>query len=304
MAKSDSLIGKDSCNSHNINSMSLLRYYADYYEYVSSKYSSKYLRSITTLFNHVFKHFGKNRFLNEIEYREWDRFFLQLNNRCPGGAPVYLRTMKAALNVAKEWGLISENPLIKVKLPRRQRKEQKSLSVDEMNSIRDAVNNPQLKDLIYTGYFTGLRLSELINLKVKHIDLDAGFLTVGDDKIITKSRRIREVALSDPLKELLEHKIINLKPEDLLFGKTKRFPYSADYVSRTFKKAVRRKRLNNQIHFHSLRHSFITILANSEVPLPTVQRLAGHSNITTTMGYVHVNRMDLLKSVNVLNSLN
>ena len=60
----------------------------------------------------------------------------------------------------------------------------------------------------------------------------------------------------------------------------KKVPYSADYVTRMFKEAVKRKRLNTKIHFHSLRHSYITNLANSEVPLPIVQQLAGHSNIT------------------------
>jgi integrase/recombinase XerD len=301
MAKSDSLIEKGSCKLHNTSSMSLLKYYADYYEYISLKYSSKYLESITTLFNHVFKHFGKNKFLNEIEYREWDRFFLQLNNRCPGGAPVYLRTMKAALNVAKKWDLISENPLIKVKLPKRQHEEQISLNVDELKSILDVVSNQQIKDLIKTAFYTGLRRSELLNLKVNHVDLKTGFLTVGDDKIITKSRKIREVALCNQVIKLLKDKCINMKPDDLLFGKTKKVPFAADYVTYIFKEAVKRKQLNTKIHFHSLRHSYITHLANSEVPLPIVQRLAGHSNITTTMVYVHVNRMELLKSVNVLN---
>ena len=105
----------------NTRDISLLKFYAEYFEYVSLKHSIKYSKSITTLFNHLFKYFGKSRNLGDIEYREWDKFFLHLNNRCPGGVPVYLRTMKAALNKAIEWKLISENHLKKIKLPKRQK---------------------------------------------------------------------------------------------------------------------------------------------------------------------------------------
>jgi integrase len=306
MPGSNSLIDiKGTCKFNNDKSITLLMFYAEYLNYASQKYKSKYPKSITTLFNQIFKYFDRNLALDGLDYRNWDRFFLQLHNQCPGGAPVYLRTLKAAMNVALEWNYISENPLRRIKLPKRQKKEQVIITVDELKSILDATDNQHLKDLFKTAYYTGLRLSELLNLKFKHIDLGAGFLTVGDENWNTKSRRIREVALSNQIINLLKNGTINKKPEDLLFGKDTQFPYSADYVSRTFKNAVRRKQLNNKIHFHSLRHTYITMLANStEVSLPALQRLAGHSCITTTMGYVHPGRMDLLKSVSVLNRIN
>lgn len=285
-------------------SVSILQFYADYYEYVSLKFSSKYLKSITTLFNHVFKYFGKNRSLHEIEYRDLDKFFLHLTKTSPGGAPVYLRTFKAALNKAIEWDLITENPLTKIRLPRRQQEEQLTLIASEIHDIVYAVSNPQIKALIETAFYTGLRRSELVGLKVKHVDLETGFLKVGDEELITKSRRTREVALCTQVVKIFSNIIINKQPNDLLFGKTNKFPYSADYISRVFKRAVGRKQLNKRIHFHTCRHSYITNLANGDVPLPAVQMLAGHSNITTTMRYVHVDRNELLKSVNVLNNLN
>jgi integrase len=296
---------EDSCQaSENVKNISLLKFYAEYYEYISLKYSYKYLLSITTLFNHVFKYFGKNKSLQEIEYLGWDKFFLHLNNKCPGGVFVYLRTLKAALNKAVEWGMISDNNLKKIKLPKRQQIEQKFLTVDELNTILDGISNKQIRSLIKTAFYTGLRRSELINLKVKHVNLKEGFLIVGGEGLVTKSRRIREVALCDQVKNLLEDIINKKKPDDLLFGKTNRIPYTADHVSSMFKKAVRGKQLSERIHFHTCRHSYITHLANSELPLPAVQLLAGHANVSTTMRYVHVNRMELMKSVNVLNKLN
>ena len=285
--------------------ISLLKYYAEYNEYVSVKYSEKYSLSVSTTFNHLFRHFGKNQILNEIEYRHWDKFFLQLNKKSPGGAPVYLRTLKAAMNKAVEWGVLSENYLKKVKLPKKQQEEQKILNVNGLNDILDVVSNPQIRSLIKVAFYTGLRLSELINLRVKNVDTKEGFLTVGGDGYKTKSRRIREVALSNQVLKLLDEISDNKKPDDLIFGKTKKIPYTADHVTRVFKKAVRKNKLNDKIHFHTCRHSYITHLANSnDIPLPVVQKLAGHASITTTMRYVHVDRMELMKSVNVLNNLN
>jgi integrase len=229
--------------------------------------------------------------------------FLHLFKTCQGGTSVYYRTLKAALNKAKDWEFITENHLTKIRLPKRQQEQQVALSVDEINSILEAVDNIQIRNLIKTAFYTGLRLSELINLKVKHVDLEAGFITVGDEDFITKSRRIREVALCHQVIQLLQEIINKKRPEDFLFGKTNRFSYTADYVSRAFKRAVRKKHLDEHIHFHSCRHSYISHLANSDVPLPAVQMLAGHSNITTTMRYVHVDRTELLKSVKVLDNL-
>ena len=256
------------------------------------------------MFNHVFKYFGKNRSLQEIEYRDLDKFFLHLTKKSPGGAPVYLRTLKAALNKAIEWDLITENPLTKIRLPKRQQEEQLTLNASEIHDIVNAVSNQQIKALIETAFYTGLRRSELVGLKVKHVDQETGFLQVGDEELITKSRKTREVALCTQVIDLLSNIIINKQPDDLLFGKTKKIPYTADYISRVFKRAVDRNQLNKRIHFHTCRHSYITNLANGDIPLQAVQMLAGHSNITTTMRYVHVDRNELLKSVNVLNNLN
>jgi integrase len=272
--------------------ISLLKYFAEYNEYVSVKYSEKYSLSVSTTFNHLFKYFGKNQILNDIEYRHWDNFFLQLNKKSPGGAPVYLRTLKAAMNKAVEWGVLSENYLKKIKLPKRQQEEQRSLNRAELNAIHDGVSNVTIRSLIEVAYFTGLRLSEVINLKVVNVDLKEGFLTVGGEGFKTKSRKIRVVAISNQARKLLDEAIRHKKPDDLLFGKTKKIPYSSDFVSRIFKKAVREKKLDDRIHFHTCRHSYITNLANSsDIPLPVVQKLAGHARITNTMRYVHVDRM-------------
>lgn len=231
-------------------------------------------------------------------------FFLHLIKKSPKGVSVYLRTLKAAFNRAVEWEYISENHLSKIKLPKHQREEQKFLSLKELKCILDAVNNNTIKALIKVAFFTGLRRSEVLNLRVKHIDFKEGFLQVGDETLITKSRKIRIIPMCREVEKILKTICRNKNPEDLIFGKTKKYPYSPDHITRMFKRAVREKQITDQLHFHSLRHSYITYLANNkEISLPAVQMLAGHSSVMTTMGYVHVDRNELRKSVDIMNKL-
>jgi integrase/recombinase XerD len=283
--------------------VSILEYYAGYFKYVASAHSAKYAKSVTTSFNNLFRYFERNKILSEISVMDWELFFLHQKRRSPKGVEVYFRTLKAAFSKAVEWKILSENPLGKIKLQKRQKEEQKVITLDELNKIVSAIENTQIRDLTKTAYNTGLRLSELINLKVKNIDLEERFLTVGDESFNTKSKKVRLVAICDEALKVLKLKCERKKPEDLLFGKTKKIPYSPDYVSRTFKRAVRNTKLKDQIHFHSCRHTYATRLANSELPLSITQKLLGHSDISTTMLYVHVNKDDLKRSINVLNNI-
>ena len=76
--------------------------------------------------------------------------------------------------------------------------------------------------------------------------------------------------------------------------------FKQGYVSKSFKRCVRSISLNDKIHFHTLRHSFASNLAQKGINLYIIQKLLGHSNITTTQIYSHLRTEDLVKAINEL----
>jgi integrase/recombinase XerD len=73
-----------------------------------------------------------------------------------------------------------------------------------------------------------------------------------------------------------------------------------DFVSRNFKKVVRQVGLSDDIHFHTLRHSFASNLVQKGISIYSVKELPGHKNIVTTMIYAHLNRESLFKAISCL----
>ena len=84
---------------------------------------------------------------------------------------------------------------------------------------------------------------------------------------------------------------------DFIFCKDNGFPFDKDYISKLFKDAVRAVGVSEDIHFHTLRHSFGSNLGSKGVPINDIKELMGHSSISTTQIYVHTNLENLRKGV-------
>ena len=82
-----------------------------------------------------------------------------------------------------------------------------------------------------------------------------------------------------------------------VFCKENGFKYSKDYVSKKFKEACRKANIDKAIHFHSLRHSFASYLVQQGVSLPTIKDLLGHTSITTTEIYSHLDDSSLQEAI-------
>lgn len=140
------------------------------------------------------------------------------------------------------------------------------------------------REIIITGFHTGLRLNEIVN-DWKNANLNTRIITVGDENFTTKGRNQRYVPISGELYNLLLQKHSNRKifklNNDYIFCKENGELYTGSYFSKVFKKACRAAGINNAIHFHSLRHSFASNLVQNEVSLYTIKELLGTS-ITTT----------------------
>ena len=85
-----------------------------------------------------------------------------------------------------------------------------------------------------------------------------------------------------------------------VFSKSSVLNFNAEYVSKQFKKALRAAKLNDDIHFHSLRHSFASNLVQRGVNLYVIKELLGHEDIKTTQVYSHLTQSSLLDAVILL----
>jgi integrase/recombinase XerD len=194
-------------------------------------------------------------------------------------------------------GVISEDPTAQIAMPKIGRSLPQSLTEEEVNSLLGAPNVAEPlghrdRAMLELLYATGVRVSELINLKMSQMNLNQGVL-----RIIGKGDRERLIPLGDEaqdwLREFIEGPRVEIlleRQSDYLFPTRRgdRMTRQAFWhiIKRYAKKAGVRKRLSP----HTVRHAFATHLLNNGADLRVVQLLLGHSDVSTTQIYTHVAR--------------
>ena len=149
-----------------------------------------------------------------------------------------------------------------------------------------------------------MRLAEILNMKWNWIDFQNNIITVKcDDSFTTKNRKERIIPINNTLRSILlnhQPKIIKITKDEFVFISSKGIKFNEDFISKQFKKSVRKAELNDKIHFHSLRHSFCSNLVQKGVSLYVVKDLAGHQNFSVTQQYSHLQPENLSQAVNLL----
>lgn len=160
------------------------------------------------------------------------------------------------------------------------------LSKEEVKKLFGAIKNWKHRLMIEFLYSSGLRVSELLNMRVKDLELSKGFGYVrngkgGKDRLIILSKIVQE-----KIKNLIE--IEGLKREDFVFKSNRDKKYSSRTIQQIIKKASKLSKINKRIHPHTLRHSFATHLIENGYDITQVQALLGHKSPETTMIYTHI----------------
>lgn len=215
---------------------------------------------------------------------------------------VEIRTLKAIFNIAVKWEYINNNPLKGIKQFSIPEAEPSVFTSSDIALILSLLPSQTLKNIVSFASLTGCRLNEILNLQIGDIDLNNRILVIRNkENFKTKSRKNRTIPISQKLLEVLEGilfagNILPL-PDAYLFSRDSK-PFTIDYVSKQFKKALRSGNFDERFHFHCLRHTFITNLIRSGVNINHVKEIAGHSDIKTTMSYIHLVTEDLREAVN------
>jgi site-specific recombinase XerD len=168
---------------------------------------------------------------------------------------------------------------------------------EDFQKLLEKVKEPMLRDLFMFASLTGLRLSEILNLKWETVDFDKRQITIANtETFTTKTGRMRTIPMHDLVFNLLSARKGNA--EGYVFCKRGGFRLLKNFVSKKFKNAVRDAKLPESLHFHSLRHSCASWLVDAGVSLYVVQNILGHSNISTTQIYSHLSQNTLHESMN------
>ncbi|HLC76154.1 MAG TPA: site-specific tyrosine recombinase/integron integrase [Candidatus Peribacterales bacterium] len=163
------------------------------------------------------------------------------------------------------------------------------LSHNEIDRLISSTKNLKHKLLLSLAYGAGLRVSEVVNLRVGDIDLPEGVLIVREGK----GKKDRQTLLPEKITGGIQLLLEGRKNSDYVFESERGGALSPRTAQAVFTQACKRAGIKKAATFHSLRHSFATHLLENGVDIRYVQELLGHSNIRTTQRYTQVTNASL-----------
>jgi integrase/recombinase XerD len=175
-----------------------------------------------------------------------------------------------------------EVPLV---VPKLEQRIPELLTRAEVARILAACGNPKHRMLLALCYGAGLRVSEAVAVRVRHLDGERGLLRIEQGK----GAKDRLVTLAPGLLAALRHYWRRYRPGDWLFpsGRAPDTPISVTTAQKVFLSAKRKSGIAKDGGIHSLRHAYATHQLEQGLPVHQLQRLLGHGNLQSTMRYVH-----------------
>ena len=180
--------------------------------------------------------------------------------------------------------IYQQKDYVKIRHPKQSQRLPVILSREEIKSLIKATENTKHRLLLALTYAAGLRVSEVVCLRVRDVDLDGLTLTVRQGK----GRKDRLTVISSALIPDLIKMLAGKSGGDYVFASERGGRLTSATAQKVFYQALRRVEIQKPATFHSLRHSFATHLLENGVDVRYVQELLGHANIRTTQIYTHV----------------
>ena len=193
-----------------------------------------------------------------------------------------------AIRFLYKFGLEKKYDKVSFKRPKKEKKLPKVIDNDFILEKISKIENLKHKAILSITYSVGLRVSEVINLKIEDIDSKRMIIHIKN----AKGKKDRIVPLSQTILELLRTYFKEYRPTEYLFNGQNNLKYSSGSCNKIVKKY-----LGEQYHIHQLRHSCFTHLLESGTDLRIIQSIAGHNSSKTTEIYTHVSKKLLNKVV-------
>ena len=245
------------------------------------RYANSTVRTYVSFFEMFINHY-KNKELNAINESDIRAFLQKLIQRNVSNS--YLNQAINSIKFYYEVVLGMPNRFYEIERPRKEFKLPKVISKEEIIAIIENTNNIKHRCIVKLLYGSGLRRSELLNLKISDVDSKRMLVKIKDGK----GNKDRYTLLSKSTLDDLRLYYKEWKPQDYLFEGRKASKYTAESVLNIVKKSAVKAGIRNTVTPHVLRHSFATHLLESGTDLRQIQVLLGHGSSKTTEIYTHV----------------
>lgn len=179
-----------------------------------------------------------------------------------------------------------------------QKKERIYLTIDEMKQFLSVIDKPVIHAACATICFTGLRVSELCNLKFEDINFDRNEIYV----ICGKGKKDRVIPMNKEIRQILITYVTKYrnKESDNFFSTINSGKLTHQYLNECIHVYASKAGLNPKLSAHCLRHSFASALVAQNCPISVLQRLLGHADLKSSSIYLHTAQSQLVESVNTL----
>ncbi len=165
----------------------------------------------------------------------------------------------------------------------------KVIAAKDIKKLFEVTQNLKHNLMLKLCYGMGLRVSEIVNIKIT--DIDSANMQVFIEK--AKGKKDRYANLPESILQQLREYYKAYKPKQFLFEGQYGGRYSIRSVQKVFKDGLKKARINKEIGIHGLRHSFATHLLEQGTDVKFIQELLGHNDIKTTLRYIHVSKQSL-----------
>jgi integrase len=266
--------------------------------YSETIYSWNHTKSMHSVLNGFHSYYG-NVTLSTLTKSQVQTY---IEHRLKKVSPHAVRRDIHTLSSAFKWAItkkyMKKNLTKGLPLPKLSEKLPKYFSYEEFNTLLNNIQDKDLLDIINFAISTGLRQSDIINLRWEQITLSNRTFVLDNRFSLTKSRKVHILPLNKTAMEIL---IRREQGRSLSFV----FTYQGKrvlqcFISHKFKKIIVKAKINPALTFHTLRHTFATRLVQKGVPLYHVSKLLTHSDIKVTQIYAHLCTQDLFDAVKVL----
>ena len=228
------------------------------------------------------RHFGQQNLtqLSQIDIEEYLLYLSEQRNYSFSGLNLMVNAIKFLFE--KVWNL----PKTTYHLPRPRKTHTlpKVLDEEDIKNIFSRVENPKHRLILYMAYSSGLRVSEVVRIRLTDIHRKSMQIRIEQ----SKGRKDRMVVLSKKVLALMEEYYRQCKPKEYLFEGQFGGPYSIRSAQMIFKRFKQLAKVNIKGGIHLLRHSFATHLLEQGADIRLVQQQLGHNSVKTTQIYTHV----------------